>query len=177
MQSQLKIRIKKMEYISFNVMHHFLIYPFFFSTLSPCTWSSHFSFLLFCFFFPLYCFFFFLYLSLALFLEKCSISLILLQQFITLRAISLLLDMTMILTVYSFSLSFFFFPLLADSLLSPGISFHFTPFPISLICFSGCVWLFVWYLANTLRIQISFTNKTENKHDKQQNLEDGKLKI
>ena len=134
-----------MEYISFNVMHHFLIYPFFFSTLSPCTWSSHFSFPLFCFFFLLCCFFFFfLYLSLALFLENCSISLILLQRFITLQAISLFLDMTMILTVYSFSLSlFFFFPLLADSLLSPGISFHFTPFPISLICFSGCVWLFV----------------------------------
>lgn len=130
MQSQLKIRIKKMEYISFNVMHHFLIYPFFFSTLSPCTWSSHFSFLLFCFFFPLYCFFFFfLYLSLALFLEKCSISLILLQQFITLQAISLLLDMTMILTVYSFSLSLFFFSLclqiLSFLLASLSILLHF----------------------------------------------------
>ena len=41
---------------------------------------------------------------------------------------------------YSFSL---FFSLLADSLLSPGISFHFTPFPVSLTCFSGCVRLFV----------------------------------
>lgn len=122
-------------------------------------------------------FFFFLYLSLALFLEKCSISLILPQRYITLQAISLFLDRTMILTVYSFSLSLFFSPLLVDSLLSPGISFHFTLFPISLICFSGCVWLFVWYLANTLRIQIIFTKKTENKHDKQQSLEDGKLKI
>ena len=119
MQSQLKIRIKKMEYISFNVMHHFLIYPFFFSTLSPCTWSSHFSFPLFCFFFLLCCFFFFfLYLSLALFLENCSISLILLQRFITLQAIYLFLDMTMILTVYSFSLSLFFFFFLCLQILS-----------------------------------------------------------
>ena len=112
MQSQLKIRIKKMEYISFNVMHHFLIYPFFFfySFTLHLEFSFFFSPILFFLPFMLLCcfFFFFLYLSLALFLEKCSISLILPQRYITLQAISLFLDMTMILTVYSFSLSLFF---------------------------------------------------------------------
>lgn len=42
---------------------------------------------------------FFLYLCLALFLEKFSISLILLQGFVTLQAISLFSDMTIISTV------------------------------------------------------------------------------
>lgn len=148
MQSQLKIRIKKTEYICFNAVHHFLIHPFFCFPLSPCTWGfkfflySYFGF----FFFLLLCCFFFFYL--APFLEEFSIPLILLQQFITLQAICFLIWLLSWLSVeFPFS---FCSQILSFLLASLSILLH---FPISLTCFYSCGILLAWDLANTLRVQ------------------------
>lgn len=120
-------------------MHHFLlIYSFVLLFHLALGVFLNFTFLLFCFLFILCWVFSFFYLFLALFLGKFSISLILLQRFITLQAISLFLDMTTILTL-SFPFSSCL-QILSFLLTSLSILLHFS---FSLTCFYSCVMLLV----------------------------------
>lgn len=142
-----KDKNKEIEYIWLIAMHHFLIYPFFCFTLSPC--AGGFKTFLFSHFVisPFH----------AVFLPLSMLGSFPWEIFHLINSAAAIhnswghvfvFDMTTILTVYSL----FPFFILPDTLLFPGIPFHFTPFFCYfdlLLYLCGAPWP---YLVNALRI-------------------------